>query len=123
MIHLGIQWPRIRCSKAYAQHQHGMLQSLCPIFPNYIFHVFQSFMLNTNVITHVLQSLLLNAKHIIDHVLKSPHPTQTFHQPCALGSIPNTKHIYTYISSTIGFRPTYKTNHHVHMQWGLLTQK
>ena len=40
------------------------------------FIVFQSFMLNKNVSTHVLQILLLNTKHLIDHVLQGPRPTQ-----------------------------------------------
>ena len=95
-----------------------MFQSLCststwkdsglmPNTSNLSFHVFQSFMLNKNInthvierfllnttlITHVLQSSSLNTKHLINHVLQGPHPTQT--------SI--------YISSTIGFHPIYKT--------------
>ena len=51
-------------SRAYAQH-----------FQLY-FHVFQIFMLNTNVSTHVLQSLSLNTKHLIDYVLQGPRPTK-----------------------------------------------
>ena len=54
----------MECSKAYAQH-----------FQLY-FHVFHSFTLNTNVSTHVIQSLSLNTKHLIDHVLRGPCPTQ-----------------------------------------------
>ena len=65
-------------SRAYAQH--------CQLY----FHVFQRFMLNT--------------KHLIDHVLEVPCPTQN---------------IYIHISSTIGLRPIYKSNHHVHIQWGI----
>ena len=64
-----------------------MLENLCStptwnapkLMPNIsklYFHVFQSFMLNTNVITHVLESLSLNTKHLIDHVLQVPCPTQ-----------------------------------------------
>ena len=36
-IHLGIQWPRILCSRDYAQHQHEMIQGLYPILPIYVF--------------------------------------------------------------------------------------
>ena len=78
-----------------------MLQSLCStptwntpeLMPNIsklYFHVFQSFMLNTNVSAHVLQSLLLNTnissimcfrvhaqhKTFHQHVLQGPRPTQ-----------------------------------------------
>ena len=63
-IHLGIQWPRIRCSRAYAQHQLGMFQGLCPTLPILIFsctselharhkcfitQVLERFSLNTNI--------------------------------------------------------------------------
>ena len=103
-----------------------MLQSLCStptwnapeLMPNIsklYFSCVPELYAQHNVNTHVLHNLLLNTKHLINHVLQSPFPTQTFHQPCASGSMPNTKHIYTYISSTIGLRPIYKTNHHVHM--------
>ena len=56
---------------------------------------------------------------IINHssALEIPAQHKTSHQSCALGSMPNKKHIYTYISLTIGLRPTYKTNNHVYMQW------
>ena len=47
----------MECSRAYAQH-----------FQLY-FHVFESFVLNTNVSTDVLQSLSLNKTHLIYHVL------------------------------------------------------
>ena len=115
-IHLGIQWPRIRCSRAYAQHQHGRLQGLC-LTLSIIFscvseilsqHKFkyscapEILSQHKTLITHVLQSYLLNTKHRINHVLQGPRPTKTS--------------IYIYI---IGLRPIYKTNHHVHMQWGL----
>ena len=36
-IHLGIQWPRIRCSRAYDQHQHGRIHGLFPTLPTYLF--------------------------------------------------------------------------------------
>ena len=55
------------------------------------------------LITHVLQSSSLNTKHLINLVLHGPCSTQT--SIC--------------ISSIIGLRPIYKTNHHVHMQWVL----
>ena len=90
------------------------------------FHVFQSFILNTNVSTRVPEPLAQHKtshrscasgstpntnissimcfrvhaqhKHFINHVLQGPHPTQTFHQSCALGSTPNKNHfIYIYI--------------------------
>ena len=114
-IHLGIQWPRIQCSKAYAQHQHGRLQILFPILP-IIFSCVPDLLAQHKceyscapellsqhkiLITHVLQSSSLNPKRLINHVLQGPRPTQT--------SI--------YISSIIGLHPIYKTNHHVHMQW------
>ena len=56
-------------------------------------------------ITQVLQIFPLDTKHLINHVLQGPHPTQTS--------------IYIYISSIIGLYPIYKTKNHVHMQWGL----
>ena len=117
-IHLGIQWPKIRCSRAYAQHQHGMLHSLCPTFPNYIFMCSKALcstqmkMLmcsrascsTQNISSITCFRVHAQHKHFINHVLQGPHPTQN---------------IYTYISSTIGLHPIYKTNHHFYMQWGL----
>ena len=115
-IHLGIQFPRILCSTAYAQHQHGRLQGLCPTL-SIIFSCVPKLLAQHKykyscalellpqhkiLITHVLQSSSLNTKHLINHVLEGPLPTQT--------SI--------YISSIIGLHPIYQTNHHVHMQWG-----
>ena len=146
MIHLGIQWPRIRCSRAYAQHQHEGFRAYAQHFQILSFHVFHSFLLNTNVSTHVLQrsslnttlitqvlqSSLLNTKHYSPMCSRDPCSTQiitsimcfkvhaqqkTSHQSCASGSTPNIRSIY--ISSTIGLHPVYKANHHVHMQWGL----
>ena len=109
-------------SKAYAQHF------------QLSFHVFQSFLLNTKVSTHVLQSFFAQHKSSITQVLqcsplntnhqslssapKLPAQHKTSRQSCASGSTPNTnKHIY--ISTIIDLRPIYKTNHHVHMHWGL----
>ena len=91
----------IECSRAYAQH-----------FQLY-FHVFQSFMLNTNVSTHVLQSVSLNTKHLINHVLQGRCATQNISLiMCFRVHAQHNQHIYTYISSTIGLCPIYKTNHH-----------
>ena len=107
-----------------------MLQSLCSTsimefsraYAQYFqlyFHVFQSFMLNTNVSTHVLQSLSLNTKHLIDYVLQGPCPTQNISSiMCFRVHTQHKQHIYPYVSSTIGLCSIYKTNHHVHMQWG-----
>ena len=53
-------------------------------------------------ITHVLQSSSLNTLHLINHVLQGPCPTH--------------ENIYIY---AIGLCPTYQTNQHVHIQWGL----
>ena len=132
-IKIGIQWPRIRCSRDYAQHQLGRIQCLWPTLPILSFHVLQSFMLKKNIfITHVFPSFLLNT-NINTHVLHifslntnikySCAPEllaqhKTSHQLCASGSMPNTwNHVHkTY---AFGLRPIYKKNHHVHMQWGL----
>ena len=89
-------------SRAYAQHFH------------LYFHVFQSFMLDTNVSIHVLQSLSLNTKHLIDHVLQGPFPTQNISLiMCFRVHAQQNQHIYTYISLTIGLHPICKANHHV----------
>ena len=119
MIHLGIQWPKIQFSIAYAQHQYGMLQILCPTFPI--------------IFSCVLE---LYAQHKCKYSC-APEPLaqhKTSHRSCASGSMHNTNissimcfkvhaqhktYIYTYISSTLGLRPIYKKNNHVHMQWGL----
>ena len=65
----------------------------------------------------MLQSLFstqfINQSSVLD--LLTQHKTSC--QSCAPGSTPNTnKHIR--ISLIIGLCPIYKTNHHVHMQWG-----
>ena len=100
---------------------------------NLYFNVFQSFTLNTNINTHVLQSFLLNT-NINTHVLQtfslntnikySCAPDlltqrKTSHQLCASVAIPNTwNHIF--ITYVIGLCSIYQTNHHVHVQWGLM---
>ena len=91
-IHLGIQWPRIRCSKYYAQHQHGRLQGLWPTHP-IIFSCVSELLAqhkgkyscalehlaqHKSSITQVLQIFLLNTKHLINHVLQGPCLTQTY---------------------------------------------
>ena len=80
MIHLGIQWPRIQCSRAYAKHQHGTLWSLWPIF-SIIFSFF----------------LEIYTQHKCKYSC-SPEPLaqhKTSHRSCASRSTPNTnKHIY-----------------------------
>ena len=82
----------MECFRSYAQH-----------FQLY-FHVFQSFMLNKNVSTHVLQSLSFNTKHLIDHVIQGPLPTENiyihiYHQQ--LSYIQYTKQIIMFIYSGV----------------------
>ena len=125
-IHLGIQWPRIWCSRYYSQHQLGRLHGLFPTLPIFIFwcaselhaqhkcfitHVFQSFSLNTNINTHVLQSFSLNTKHQLPMCSRVSWPIQN-------------------ISSIMCFRvhiiicnwltPNISNNHHTHVQLGLM---
>ena len=112
-IHLGIQWPRIRCSIVDAQHQLGMLQGLCPTLPILIFscasklhaqnkgfiaHVLQCLSLNTNIKhscvpeilaqhktshNHVLQRFLLNTKNQILMCSIASLSTQNIEYSCA----------------------------------------
>ena len=119
IIHLGIQCPKIRCFRAYALHQHGIIQSLCPTFP-------------------IMFSCVpeLYAQHKCKYSC-SPEPLtqhKSSHWSCASGSTPNTKHfinhvlqgpcpiqptyIYIYIINN-WLTPNIQNNHHVHMQWGL----
>ena len=147
IIHLGIQWPRIRCSRDYAQHQHGRLHGLFPTL-QIIYSCVQELLAqhkgkyscapklpaqHKSSITKVLQSFPLNTNHQSLKCSRASHSTQninhssarellaqhkTSHKSCASRSTPNTKkHIY--ISSIIFLCPIYKTNRHVHMQWGL----
>ena len=81
-IHLGIQWPKIRCSRACAQHKHGMLQSLCPTFP-------------------ILFSCVpkLYAQHKFKYSC-APEPLaqhKTYHRSCASRSMPNIKHFINHV--------------------------
>ena len=111
-----------------------MLQSLCststrnalelmPNISNYIFHVFQSFMLNTNVSIHVLQSLSLNPKHLIDHVLQVPLPTQNISSiMCFRVHTQQNQHIYTYIIK-ICLMPNIQSKSSCSYVVGSLTQK
>ena len=106
-------------SRDYSQHiqlSFHVFQSFS-LNKNVSTHVLQSFLLNTNYqslmclellaqqessITHVLQSFPLNTKHLINHVLQGPLLThKIIHK--------------TYVTRLC---PIYKTNHHVHMQWG-----
>ena len=149
-IHPGIQWPRIRCSRAYAEHQHGRLQGLCPILP-IIFSCVPELIAQhksrcscalelldqyKSSITQVIQSFPLNTNHrplkcsrasrstqIINHSSAPELPAQhkTSHQSCASRSTSNTKK-NIYISTIIGLRLIYKTNHHVHVYLGFSTQ-
>ena len=61
--------------------------------------------------------LLTQHKTSILMCSRAPHSTQTSHQLCASGSMPNTwNHIHkTY---AFGLCPIYQTNHHSHVQWG-----
>ena len=68
-IHLGIQWPRIRCSRSYVQHQHGRLQGLCPTHPIIFSCVPELLAQRKSSIIQVLQSSSLNIKHLINYVL------------------------------------------------------
>ena len=66
-----MQFPRIRCSRAYAQHQLRRLQVLYPTLPSLSFYVLESFMLNTKVfITHVFQSFAVKT-NINIHLFQS----------------------------------------------------
>ena len=90
-IHLGIQWPSIRCSRAYAQHQHGRLQGLCTTHP-IIFSCVPELLAqhkgmyscapdilaqHNSAITQVFHRSTLNTRNLVNHVLQGPRPTQT----------------------------------------------
>ena len=128
-IHLGIQWPRIRCSRSYAQHQHGRLRG--PTHP-IIFSCVPELLAqhkgkyscalelltqHKSLITQVLQSSSFNTKHQSLKFSRAPRSTQNISSIMCFRV--HTQHKQAYISSIIGLRPIYKTNHHVHMQWGL----
>ena len=97
-IHLGIQWPRIRCFRAYAQHQHGRLQGLCPTLPNLIFSCVPELLAQNkckysyapellaqdkSLIIQVLQSSLLNTNHQSPMCSIAPRSTQIINHSCA----------------------------------------
>ena len=105
IIHLGIQMPRIRCSKAYAQHQFGILQGLCPTLPILIFprvskltwstQTFHNtcapeLALNTNIKTLMCSRAHAQHKYFIIHVLQNWYSTQTSKNSCSLGLMLNT---------------------------------
>ena len=106
-----------------------MLQSVCStstwmdprIIPNTSNYLFMCFSASHSIQRYlVMCSRASRSTQIINHSsvpeLLAQHKTS--HKPCAPGSTPNTKkHIH--ISSIIGLHPIYKTNHHVHMQWGV----
>ena len=84
MIHLGIQWPKVQCSRAYAQHQHGMLQGLCPTFP---------------IIFSCVPKLYAQHKCKFSCAPEPLAQHKTSHRSCTSGSTPNTN-----ISSIMCFR-------------------
>ena len=120
-IHLGIQWPRIQCSRAYAQHQHGRLQALCPTLPNYRLMCSRASCSTQMFQASCAPELLTQHKYkySCDSDPFSQHKTsiypctpelltqhKTSHQSCASGSTPNTRkhththtHTHTYIIS------------------------
>ena len=95
-IHLGIQWSRIWCSRAYAQHQHGRLQGLFPTLLIYLFMCSRA-SCSTQMSQNSCAPELL-AQHKTSIYPCAPEilaQHKTSHQLCALGSTPNTwKHIY-----------------------------
>ena len=56
------KWPRIRCSRAYSQHQHGRLQGLCPTLP-IIFSCVPELLTQHKCKHSCVQSFLLNKKY------------------------------------------------------------
>ena len=109
-MHPGIQCPRIHFSRAYAQHQHGRLQGLCPALAIYLFMCSRA-SCSTKMSQNSCAPYLLSrhkyknscARELLTQHKTSIYPCspellaqlKTCHQPCALGSMPNTrKHIY-----------------------------
>ena len=93
----------------------SMLKSLCststwnapvlmPNISNYIFMCSRALCSTKKILFIMCFRVHAQHKHFINHVLQGPCPTKTS--------------IYTYISSTIGLHPIYKTNHHIYMQRG-----
>ena len=83
------------------------------------FHVFQSFSPNTKVSTHVLQSSSLNTIHQSLKCSRPPRSTQKHLVNHVLQVHAQHKEAYTYIINNKITPNIYKSNHHVHMQWGL----
>ena len=130
MIDLGIQWPRIQCSRAYAQHQHGMLQILCPTFPIIFSCVLELYPQHKckyscapepraqHKTSHrsCASRSMPNTKNFINHVLQAPHLAQNiyihiYYQQLAYAQY--TKQIIMFICSGV-FDPKIKHqyNHH-----------
>ena len=104
-------------SRAYAQHQHGRLQGLCPTHPIIFSCVLELLAQHKGMYS---RSRASRSTQIINHSSdpKLLSQDKTSRQSFSSRSTPNTnKHID--ISSIIGLCPICKTNHHVHMQWGL----
>ena len=71
-----------------------------------------------NLNTYVLQSLSLNT--YIQILMCSRYPCSTQNISSIMCFRVHAQHKQAlYISSIIGLRPIYKTNHQVHMQWGI----
>ena len=98
----------------------NMLQSLCPTFPIIFSCVPDLYAQHKCKYSCSLEPLI---QHKTSHRSCVSGSTPNTNISCASRSMPNTKHIYTYISSTIDLRLIYKTNYHVHMQWGLRPKK
>ena len=128
-IHLGIQYPRIRCYKGYDQHQLRMLHSLFPTLTILIFSCASELRAqHKGFITHVLEILLLNAniKYSFVPELLSQYKTSNTHVieillfNTKISSIMclrlHAKHINNiYKTYAISLCPIYQTNHHVHV--------
>ena len=118
-IHLGIQWPMIRCSKYYAQHQHGRLQGLCPTLP-IIFSCVLEFLTQHKCKYSCAPELLAEHKTAIYPCAPELLTQQkTSHQSCASRSTPNTnKHIYIY-HQQLAYAQYIKQISFFHMQYVL----
>ena len=143
-IHLGIQWSRIQCSRAYAQHQLGILYGLLPtllilIFSRasklhaqhkcFITHVLHSFLPNTNIKYSCSLELFAQYKNQAlmwsrasrstqtsnNHLPQRLYSIKTSHPLCSFGSTPNTwNHIHKRYA--FGLHSIYQKNHHYHVQ-------
>ena len=111
MIHLGIQWTRIRCSRAYAQHQHGRLRGLFPTLPNLIFSCVSELLAQHKCKYSCASQILTQHKILITHVLRAPHSTQKINYPCALELLTQHKKSHQSCAS----RSTPNTNKHIYI--------